>query len=582
MNILIVDDEKRSQICSSSIWRAATFTPLLRLRGRSARRAGQRIHRPGAARRHAAGRRRFFLLPRNSGAPYVSHSHAHRKGRGSRQNIRLGLWRGRLYHKTLQPAGSCRPGESAAAPIPQLWRRAGKGSDAFIGALSISKQSHTCTHNGKALSLTPIEFDILWTLCQNRGSVVSSEELFEQVWGEKYLESNNTVMVHIRRLREKLGSRPETQKLLKPYGAWGIKLMRDRKNRKIDKRLRGDVYRRLFVRLAVYSALYWGLFFLINTLSSTQFYQISEAVWQFMSALVFMQFDPLIAFWIVYFTGFFLIAFFSLRRLLSQMGLLASSIDLLTDEQAPLPPFPDDMREVEARLEKTRQALFLSRRLAAEAEQRKNDLVVYLAHDLKTPLTSVIGYLSLLEEAPDMPPAQRAKYTGIALKKAYRLEDLVNEFFDITRFNLTTLELERGKVNLSLLLGQLADEFYPVFLSATSPARQKLPRAFFCWRMRISSPGFLTTCCATPSPTAIPTQPSACAHTRRARRRMCLCAILARKFRPKTSSAFLKSSSARIPPGAQNRRRGAGIGHRKPNRAFARRQHHRRQQPGLY
>ena len=255
--------------------------------------------------------------------------------------------------------------------------------------------------------------------------------------------------------------------------------MRDRKNRKIDKRLRGDVYRRLFVRLAVYSALYWGLFFLINTLSSTQFYQISEAVWQFMSALVFMQFDPLIAFWIVYFTGFFLIAFFSLRRLLSQMGLLASSIDLLTDEQAPLPPFPDDMREVEARLEKTRQALFLSRRLAAEAEQRKNDLVVYLAHDLKTPLTSVIGYLSLLEEAPDMPPAQRAKYTGIALKKAYRLEDLVNEFFDITRFNLTTLELERGKVNLSLLLGQLADEFYPVFLERNLSCETEIAPGIF-------------------------------------------------------------------------------------------------------
>jgi two-component system sensor histidine kinase VanS len=70
---------------------------------------------------------------------------------------------------------------------------------------------------------------------------------------------------------------------------------------------------------------------------------------------------------------------------------------------------------------------------------RKNDLITYLAHDLKTPLASVIGYLSLLEEAPDMPAEQKAKYTGVALTKAFRLEDLINEFFEITRFNLQSI-----------------------------------------------------------------------------------------------------------------------------------------------
>lgn len=71
-----------------------------------------------------------------------------------------------------------------------------------------------------------------------------------------------------------------------------------------------------------------------------------------------------------------------------------------------------------------------------EAEQRKNDLVVYLAHDLKTPLTSIIGYMSLLQENPNLSAEYRAKYTDITLDKAYRLEQLINEFFDITRFNL--------------------------------------------------------------------------------------------------------------------------------------------------
>ncbi len=99
---------------------------------------------------------------------------------------------------------------------------------------------------------------------------------------------------------------------------------------------------------------------------------------------------------------------------------------------------------------------------AQEAEQRKNDLVMYLAHDIKTPLTSVIGYLSLLDEAPDMPEEQKSKYTKITLEKSYRLEKLINEFFDITRFNLQTIPLEKQLINLPYMLLQMADEFYPV------------------------------------------------------------------------------------------------------------------------
>lgn len=99
--------------------------------------------------------------------------------------------------------------------------------------------------------------------------------------------------------------------------------------------------------------------------------------------------------------------------------------------------------------------------LVAES-QRKNDLIAYLAHDLKTPLTSVIGYISLLKEAPDMPVEQRVKYTDIALEKALRLESLINEFFDITRYNLHEILLEEETFDLGYMLMQMADEFYPV------------------------------------------------------------------------------------------------------------------------
>ena len=89
-----------------------------------------------------------------------------------------------------------------------------------IRALSISKEGHKCTLNGKEVSLTPTEFNILWYLCRRQGKVVSSEELFSAVWGEKYLDSSNTVMAHIARLREKLGEPPRKPRYVKIV--WGV------------------------------------------------------------------------------------------------------------------------------------------------------------------------------------------------------------------------------------------------------------------------------------------------------------------------------------------------------------------------
>lgn len=123
--------------------------------------------------------------------------------------------------------------------------------------------------------------------------------------------------------------------------------------------------------------------------------------------------------------------------------------------------FPEGWEELAlVAAEAKRQSAEKERQLADESA-RRSDLVTYLAHDLKTPLTSVIGYLSLLDEVPDMPDAQRRRYVGVALDKACRLERLVNEFFDITRYSLTHIELELAPVDLAGLLVQIADEFYP-------------------------------------------------------------------------------------------------------------------------
>ena len=130
-----------------------------------------------------------------------------------------------------------------------------------------------------------------------------------------------------------------------------------------------------------------------------------------------------------------------------------------------------ELHETELELNSARERSARNAQRAAQAEQRKNDLVVYLAHDLKTPLTSIIGYLTLLRDEPNISPENRARFTDIALNKADRLEQLVNEFFDITRFNLTTLTLERESVNLSFMLEQTVSEFLPIFAEKELAAR---------------------------------------------------------------------------------------------------------------
>lgn len=86
--------------------------------------------------------------------------------------------------------------------------------------LVVNKDTHQCTLYEKPLLLTPIEFKILWLLCENANKVVSTEEIFEKVWGEKYLDSNNTVMVHIRRIREKMNEPSRNPKFIKTV--WGV------------------------------------------------------------------------------------------------------------------------------------------------------------------------------------------------------------------------------------------------------------------------------------------------------------------------------------------------------------------------
>jgi len=159
---------------------------------------------------------------------------------------------------------------------------------------------------------------------------------------------------------------------------------------------------------------------------------------------------------------FIILSRFLLSQFAKYFGEISGGLDVLALDKGENIRLSPEMATMEDKLKTIKQTLDEREKEARSAEQRKNDVVMYLAHDIKTPLTSVIGYLSLLDEASDMPPEQKAKYVSITLEKANRLEKLVDEFFEITRYNFQADSLSKENIDLSYMLAQMTDEFYPL------------------------------------------------------------------------------------------------------------------------
>ena len=168
-------------------------------------------------------------------------------------------------------------------------------------------------------------------------------------------------------------------------------------------------------------------------------------------------------FWLMGLFAVFLVSMWIyLRNFTKYFYEINRGIDALIEENPGEVILSPELSLTERKINHIRHTLEQRKSEAAVAEQRKNDLVVYLAHDLKTPLTSVIGYLTLLRDEGQISEELREKYLSISLEKAERLEDLINEFFEITRFSLSSITLEYSNVNLTRLLEQLTYEFQPM------------------------------------------------------------------------------------------------------------------------
>ncbi|WP_123609999.1 sensor histidine kinase [Mobilisporobacter senegalensis] len=257
-----------------------------------------------------------------------------------------------------------------------------------------------------------------------------------------------------------------TLNILKPYGEWGIKLRSKLGNKQYAKIIRRLYFQMLAVFLfAMIIGIgirtvgrgYIGNWILsiiqdqsnLNWYESAYIYQIyiRNNIEIIVMVTILFFFAILFRISLVWFTKYFDEIVYGVNQLVQE-----------NEEKIILSPELDFFEE---KLNQVKDKLLERKLKSMEAEKRKNELVVYLAHDIKTPLTSVIGYLNLLDEIPDMPCEQKEKYINITLKKATHLNMLINEFFDITQYNVQNITLDMVQIDLYYMLVQMADEFYP-------------------------------------------------------------------------------------------------------------------------
>jgi len=230
--------------------------------------------------------------------------------------------------------------------------------------------------------------------------------------------------------------------------------------------------RKIYARIALLIIIALAVVFLIYLILSNN--RIGDDIvyglqrWFFLSELearqIYWMTRPALPYIIIVVIAVFLIILtrFLMSQFAKYFGEISGGLDVLVYDSYGEIKLSPEMLTMERKLNTVKKELESREKEARLAEQRKNEMVMYLAHDIKTPLTSVMGYLSLLDEAPDMPPEQKAKYVNITLDKAYRLEKLVDEFFEITRYNFQTDTLQKEDIDLYYMLTQIIDEFFPL------------------------------------------------------------------------------------------------------------------------
>ena len=243
---------------------------------------------------------------------------------------------------------------------------------------------------------------------------------------------------------------------------WGIKL-RSKKNKLLRK-----TFINFVIKILIWSiCMPLGIFLLVALIDSLTFqwlYDISPEVYnnfrEFFYSITSVRtlIIPILIIWII---GTLVLLYRLLKKVFGYIDEVGKATEDLVNKDVEYIELPDELEEIKNRMNHLKRESEKNEKLAKENEEKKDELIVYLAHDIKTPLTSMIGYLSILDEIDDMPKNKQKNYISVALDKSYKLEDLINELFDVARFNSEKIVLEKEELNLNLMLEQIIDDFYP-------------------------------------------------------------------------------------------------------------------------
>ena len=247
---------------------------------------------------------------------------------------------------------------------------------------------------------------------------------------------------------------------------WGIKL-RSKKNKLLKKTFINFVIKILVWSICIPLCMPLGIFLLLTLIDRLSFqwlYDISPEVYNNFREFFYSITDlrtliiPILIIWVI---GTLVLLYRLLKKVFGYIDEVGKATEDLVNKDVEYIELPDELEEIQKRMNHLKRESEKNEKLAKENEEKKDELIVYLAHDIKTPLTSMIGYLSILDEIDDMPKKKQKNYISIALDKSYRLEDLINELFDVARFNSEKIVLEKEELNLNLMLEQIIDDFYP-------------------------------------------------------------------------------------------------------------------------
>lgn len=218
------------------------------------------------------------------------------------------------------------------------------------------------------------------------------------------------------------------------------------------------IYKKLFSQMAITAILYavFGITVYLMIINLLRHFNIWGGL------VNWIERNRIIGFFTYVGVGYTAILFYYWEKPFHYLNSILVTTSNIYQQEEKMIILPTPLKTIEKYLNELRLNVQESKIAVQNAEQRKNDMIAYLAHDLKTPLTFIIGYLSLLNDTPNMPMEQREKYVNISIEKAKRLEKMINEFVDITCYNLQQIELEKETIDLYYMLVQLSDEFYPL------------------------------------------------------------------------------------------------------------------------